>query len=548
MNKRASHIVIPAGPGLLMGLAVIIFFAGWHLFWFLTDDAFIAFRYISNRQMGLGYVWNGAPWLAVEGYTSFLWIVLLDAVWTVTGVEPPAAANVLSLLCSFGTVVLFALFAWNLAPAVRGRHLLFALALLGLVSHRVFLTWTSSGLETALFNFLFLAWVLAAHRFAQGERRNQWLLSFLAALISLARPDGYLFVIATLLIFFWWWRQSRVPMSTALMRLSPLVIVVAHILWRRWFYGEWLPNTYFAKSVGPLPDLGASFLAMFIIEHALWLWLLLVAAAVIRARVWRGALRHVPRLVAGGAAGLHVLFYVVVAGGDHFEYRVLSHLIPLLLLGLLWSVSRLWPRSSWSAIVMLAVLGVSSVLPWVQWKANLDYDSWIPEIIVFPIADKLPRVLGPYGRLYDRLEAENARHGVALRHQHHKVFCRHQLSWVPPRRQGAKMFEGEQNPVVLTTGAGVTGWSFPTAHVIDYYGLNDYVIARTPPLAENLRSMAHARRPPPSYVESFRPNLTVTPGRISSLKKRSEPLRDEDIIAIEAHFREALGTNHNAPH
>ena len=71
--------------------------AGWSLLWFMCDDAFIAFRYISNRQLGWGYTWNPPPFLPVEGYTSFLWVALLDAIWTITGRQPPDTANLVGL-------------------------------------------------------------------------------------------------------------------------------------------------------------------------------------------------------------------------------------------------------------------------------------------------------------------------------------------------------------------------------------------------------------------------------------------------------------------
>src|SRR5690349_23694659 len=80
---------------LLVALAAL--YAGWRLFWFLTDDAYIAFRYISNAHLGYGYVWNAPPFKPVEGYTSFLWVLLLDVIWRVTGLEPPQSANAVAL-------------------------------------------------------------------------------------------------------------------------------------------------------------------------------------------------------------------------------------------------------------------------------------------------------------------------------------------------------------------------------------------------------------------------------------------------------------------
>ena len=79
---------------------------------FLCDDAFITFRYVSNAHDGFGLVWNQPPFLPVEGYSCFLWAVLLWATWSVTGCEPPAVANVLSIgcgLCQLALVVVAAL-------------------------------------------------------------------------------------------------------------------------------------------------------------------------------------------------------------------------------------------------------------------------------------------------------------------------------------------------------------------------------------------------------------------------------------------------------
>ena len=51
----------------------------------------------------------------------------------------------------------------RLAPALERYRLVFlALVLLGLLTNRTFLAWTSSGLETAMFNFWLTAWVFVA--------------------------------------------------------------------------------------------------------------------------------------------------------------------------------------------------------------------------------------------------------------------------------------------------------------------------------------------------------------------------------------------------
>src|SRR5262249_31325608 len=148
----------------------------WRLLWFLTDDAYIAFRYVSNSRLGFGYVWNAPPFKPVEGYTSFLWVVLMDLIWRATGMAPPDSANVVSLIFAAGTLLVTAAMVMRirLAPALeRFRLFLLVLVLAGTLSNRTFLAWTSSGLETAMFNFWLTAWLFVALCWPSGSTR--WL-------------------------------------------------------------------------------------------------------------------------------------------------------------------------------------------------------------------------------------------------------------------------------------------------------------------------------------------------------------------------------------
>ena len=63
---------------------------------FLTYDAFISFRYARNLLEGHGLVWN--PGERVEGYSNFLWVLELAAIWAATGVPPEDAVWWLSRL------------------------------------------------------------------------------------------------------------------------------------------------------------------------------------------------------------------------------------------------------------------------------------------------------------------------------------------------------------------------------------------------------------------------------------------------------------------
>jgi arabinofuranosyltransferase len=135
LKRSALRVALCAG-------AAVALLVGWDVFWFECDDAYIAFRYVSASQLGWGYTWNPPPFRPVEGYTSFLWVVLLDAVWRVFGAEPPVAANRLALLFSAASLALVAamLLRLRLSPGLaRRRTALLGLVLLGMVSNRTFL-------------------------------------------------------------------------------------------------------------------------------------------------------------------------------------------------------------------------------------------------------------------------------------------------------------------------------------------------------------------------------------------------------------------------
>lgn len=142
---------------LILFLAGLGLYGGWRTLWFLTDDAYIAFRYVSNSYLGFGYTWNPPPFRPVEGYTSFLWVALLDGIWRLAGIEPPVAANGVAFVFALGTTALGAarLLLMPLRPALQKIRLpLLALVLLAVLSNRTYLAWASSGLETGMFNFL----------------------------------------------------------------------------------------------------------------------------------------------------------------------------------------------------------------------------------------------------------------------------------------------------------------------------------------------------------------------------------------------------------
>ena len=69
----------------------------------LGDDAFISFRYARNLVEGHGLVWN--PGEAVEGYTNFLWVLLMAA-GIGAGVEPERLSVGIGIASGLGVLAL----------------------------------------------------------------------------------------------------------------------------------------------------------------------------------------------------------------------------------------------------------------------------------------------------------------------------------------------------------------------------------------------------------------------------------------------------------
>jgi arabinofuranosyltransferase len=158
VSVRPPNLRSLARIGLAVGAAVAILW-GWRELWFLTDEAYIAFRYAHNVLAGRGLAWNPPPFVPVEGHTSFSWVVLLAGTWAATGLDPPLVANVWSLLFGGAGVALGALWVSRLVP---DRLSVVAVFLVGVGTSRTYLTWLSSGLETALFNLVILWWLFEA--------------------------------------------------------------------------------------------------------------------------------------------------------------------------------------------------------------------------------------------------------------------------------------------------------------------------------------------------------------------------------------------------
>jgi hypothetical protein len=234
----------------LTPLLVLLSFAGFlihfrALSFFSVDDAFISFRYAFNLAQGNGLVFN--PGERVEGYTNFLWIVLL-APFIKAGVHPLTAARILGVFSSL--LLLFAMLLFSFrrcsGPApVRVLAGLFTAACGG------FAAWAAGGLEAVLFTLLVFSGSALATVENARTCRYAAASACLLALSALTRPEGMMISAAVFLYLLARLYRGRVSKKDVLAWAIVLgLILVPYHLWRLQYFGYLFPNTYYVKSGG----------------------------------------------------------------------------------------------------------------------------------------------------------------------------------------------------------------------------------------------------------------------------------------------------------
>lgn len=232
-------------------VAVLLLVAGFvvhaYQLQYTQDDAYISLRYAKNLVEGEGLVFN--PGERTEGYSNFTWTLLL-ALFLKLGAPPIEASRWLGVFFGAAAILVAARFARALegrvGPATLGTAALIA-------GNSAYALWSTGGLETALFGLL-VTWGLE-RGFAPGvSERGRMAAPLLLCLAALTRPDGPLLFAGYLgfrvldTMFGGPGRQGSgwrgVARDLALF-VGPLVPYAA---WKLWYFGDLLPNTYYAKA------------------------------------------------------------------------------------------------------------------------------------------------------------------------------------------------------------------------------------------------------------------------------------------------------------
>ncbi len=434
----------------VLGAVVLVPHAAY--FDFVNDDAYISFRYARNLALHGELTFNLGE--RVEGFTNFLWTVLL-ALFIKLGVSPVASARFFGVAFAVGT----------LAVAVRMSLRLdrerpspwHAVAPLLLAFSSAFACWCTGGLETQMFTFL--VFFALERMLAEIEHGQGFASAALFAAAAMTRPEGAL-LFATGAAF----RAARAIVTDR--RLLPrrhelawvglfLGLFVPFFVGRWAYYGWPFPNTFYVKSSGSAGawQLGLYYLRRFAEDH----FLVFLFPLVLLGRPARDA----PRRRALYALALLVwtvfALYTAKVGGDFMGlYRFVLPVLPVGAMCLQESLRHLWARLTpvvGRVVVAMCTAGV--LAGYVAGNAHLSHIA----AVLFVAAENRTIDSPAYLKKY---AVERMPIGLWLR-QH-----------------------AQPDDVVAVGGAGVIPY-YSDIRAYDVYGLVDDKIAHDPATTQDIR-------------------------------------------------------------
>jgi arylsulfatase A-like enzyme len=377
MRKGALVVTVLLAAATVAALA-------WHAkqLQFFCDDSYITFRYSQNFADGHGLVYNVGE--RVEGYTNFLWTVLLGL-----GLKLGASAEPFSLWLGIAGLVGTLALTVLLARRLLGSTAFALVPAFLLVCQGPMILWSVSGLESSLFTAMIVAALLAYERSASWK--GLLLAGALYAASAMVRPDGVVFgaaaglhlVLAGLIA-----RPRKLGETTRrglALAAGFALLFVPFVAWRRSYYGDWLPNTFYVKAGGlSNMQLGVNYLELWFRQYP-WMGALTIAGVV--------ATLALPRWRAPRASFAHLalalgLFcgYLAWAGGDYMAlFRFVVPMLPIAAIPAAALLQTLFEASLRARVpapvAATAGLAVVGALGWRLWQPTLrELDPGSPEI------------------------------------------------------------------------------------------------------------------------------------------------------------------------
>lgn len=347
------------------------------LYFALFDDAMISMRYAWNFAHGNGLVWNKGEY--VEGYTNLLMTLIMSiasfflekrsAVLTIqlTGVF-------FMLATAFITVKIYQISAKGNSLA---EYLLFLLVLL----YYPLNFWSLMGMETGLLAFLLSLAVLYSLKYKEDlEVKHLWLAALSFGLAYLARNDSIVYGVPVFLYLMQTFKSGKKYIYWYLMGgLIYALFPIGQTIFRYFYYGAIVPNTYLLKLAGVPFDLRLSqgwvFVQKFLMEIKIPLGIAMIGLFIKSSK--QKFLFFTLFLVA--------IFYEAYVGGDPWDYwRIMAPSMPFIFILVIASCTDVLSTHSTKPMYYLGIISITFACLYTInsrffkeiFLTDIPYDSW----------------------------------------------------------------------------------------------------------------------------------------------------------------------------
>jgi arabinofuranosyltransferase len=302
---------------------------------FVQDDAFISFRYADNFAHGHGLVWNIGE--RVEGYTNFLWTLLIGG-GIFIGIDPIDCSFMLGILSLIFTLI----FTYKLTFLFFKSEYIGLLTILLLGTNHSFSSYATGGLETQMQTALFIT---SCYVCVKCMISNKWTTGSLLSLSILLTASILMRLDSALLGLVVWIfsminllkekNTIRQKVNKIFIFTAPIILVVgAWFLWKLYYYGDILPNTYYLKaSAITSPSRGLNYIYVFLASYLLFPFIII---GIFAARAFFRKFQLSLFLL--GVVVFLWLAYITKIGGDFMEFRFFVPILPMVFIILSWII------------------------------------------------------------------------------------------------------------------------------------------------------------------------------------------------------------------
>ena len=320
---------------------------------FIQDDAFISFIYSDNLTHGNGLTWFGEK---VEGYTNFFWVLLMAV-----GIQLKISPVFFSLIWSLISYCLLVLLLFRSARQwVDDEKFSLFLSVLFMTNYTVS-SYATGGLET-MFQTLLIFVLFYLVQKANLSNRILGSITFLTLISLLVRLDSAILLAPIWIALFIRFLKEKKKTIFFFLSIAGVVLpIILWLLWKLYFYGNVLPNTFYAKDHGgTLYGIGLKYLPRFLKSYNLWIFLLITLIFI---KEYLKKIRM--SFLLAVALTLCWFGYLIYTGGDFMEYRLIVPIAPylfLLIASNIWLLAHRLIKSPWFLIAPMGLFLIFSSL------------------------------------------------------------------------------------------------------------------------------------------------------------------------------------------